>query len=35
MRQGPLWIVEQPLSTGERMGVNDPILTLGGGASGP
>jgi hypothetical protein len=24
MRQGPLWIVEPPLSTGERMSVNDP-----------
>jgi hypothetical protein len=26
MRQGPLWIVEPPLSTGERMSVNDPKL---------
>ena len=25
MRQGPLWIVEPPLSTGERMSVNDPL----------
>jgi hypothetical protein len=25
MRQGPLWIVEPPLSTGERMSVNDPF----------
>jgi hypothetical protein len=24
MRQGPLWIVEPPLSTGERMSANDP-----------
>jgi hypothetical protein len=24
MRQGRLWIVEPPLSTGERMSVNDP-----------
>ena len=24
MRQRPLWIVEPPLSTGERMSVNDP-----------
>ena len=28
MRQGPLWIVEPPLSTGERMSVNDPLLSL-------
>ena len=27
MRQGPLWIVEPPLSTGERMSVNDPLRT--------
>jgi hypothetical protein len=25
MRQGPLWIVEPLLSTGERMSVNDPM----------
>ena len=25
MHQGPLWIVEPPLSTGERMSVNDPL----------
>ena len=25
MRQGPLWIVEPPLSTGERMTVPDPL----------
>ena len=25
MRQGPLWIVEPPLSTGEQMSVNDPM----------
>jgi hypothetical protein len=28
MRQGPLWIVKLPLSTGERIGVNDPIRSL-------
>jgi hypothetical protein len=28
MRQGPLWIAEPPLSTGERMSVNDPSLPL-------
>jgi hypothetical protein len=27
MRQVPLWIVEPPLSTGERMSVNDPLQT--------
>jgi len=25
MRQGLLWIVEQPLSTSEPMSVNDPL----------
>ena len=25
MSQGLLWIVEPPLSTGERMSVNDPL----------
>jgi hypothetical protein len=25
MHQGPLWIVEPPLSIGERMSVNDPL----------
>jgi hypothetical protein len=25
VRQGPLWIVEPPLSTGEQMSVNDPL----------
>jgi hypothetical protein len=24
VRQGPLWIVEPPLSTGEQISVNDP-----------
>jgi hypothetical protein len=24
VRQGPLWIVEPPLSTGQQMSVNDP-----------
>jgi len=28
MRQRPLWIVEPPLSTGERMSVNDPLRPL-------
>jgi len=28
MRQGALWIVEPPLSTGERMSVNDPLLPV-------
>ena len=28
MGQGPVWIVEPPLSTGERMSVNDPDLTF-------
>ena len=28
MRQGPLWIVEPPLNTGEQMSVNDPQETL-------
>jgi hypothetical protein len=28
MRQGLLWIVEPPLSTGEPMGVNDPLLPV-------
>ena len=28
MRQGPLWIVEPPLSTGEQMSVNDPLLPV-------
>ncbi len=28
MRQGPLCIVEPPLSTGERMSVNDPFKTV-------
>ena len=28
MRQRPLWIVEPPLSTGERMRVNDPLRSL-------
>jgi hypothetical protein len=27
MRQWPLWIVEPPLSTGERMSVNNPKRT--------
>ncbi len=34
MRQGPLRIVEPPLSTGERMSVNDPLTTLGNTGSG-
>jgi hypothetical protein len=29
MRRGPLWIVEPPRSTGERMSVNDPEQTVG------
>jgi len=29
MRQRPLWIMEPPLSTGERMSVNDPLQTSG------
>jgi hypothetical protein len=27
VRQGPLWIVAPPLTTGERMSVNDPKLS--------
>ena len=27
-REGPLWIVEPPLSTCERMSVNDPLQPL-------
>ena len=34
MGQGPLWIVEPPLSTGERMSVNDPEPTHTGLESG-
>jgi len=26
VRQGPLWIVEPPLSAGEQVSVNDPQL---------
>jgi hypothetical protein len=29
VRQGPLWIVEPPLSTGEQMSVNDPERSEG------
>jgi hypothetical protein len=34
VRQGPLWIVEPPLSTGEQMSVNDPLQSLAAGRSG-
>ena len=33
-RQGPLRIVEPPLSTGERMSVNDPLRTIANDWSG-
>lgn len=28
VRQGPLWIVQPPLGTGERVSVNDPLLPV-------
>jgi hypothetical protein len=35
MPQGALWIEEPPLSTGERMSVNDPLRTYDSAISPP